>query len=125
LLTRYTIPAILWITISTILLTLPGSSFPKENWLSDLSIDKWIHLAMFGLMVFLLCWAFYKSNLAIEKKRGIFIWSAVACFVYGTAMEFIQEYCVVNRSFDVGDILADGAGSAAGLFYSIKRFIKK
>ena len=40
-------------------------------------------------------------------------------------MEFIQKYFIPNRSFDVGDIIADGVGSAIGLLISLKLFIKK
>ena len=44
----------------------------------------------------------------------------VGCF-YGIAMEFVQKYFVPFRSFDLGDIIADGVGCLAGFFYSIKK----
>jgi hypothetical protein len=40
-------------------------------------------------------------------------------------MELVQRYFIPNRSFDGGDIIADGVGSAAGLVYSLKRYVKK
>ncbi len=40
-------------------------------------------------------------------------------------MEFIQKYFIPNRSFDIGDIIADGIGSAAGLLISLRMYIKK
>ena len=39
-------------------------------------------------------------------------------------MEFIQKYFIPNRSFDVGDIVADGVGCAAGLLISLRLYIK-
>ena len=125
LLNRFSIPALVWIIISTILLTLPGSAFPKENWLNKIGFDKWVHIAMFGIMVILFCWAIYKSKIATERKRGLFIWTAFACIVYGIAMEFVQQNFIPNRSFDVYDIVADAAGSVIGVVFSIRRFIKK
>jgi VanZ family protein len=40
-------------------------------------------------------------------------------------MEFVQKYFVSNRSFDIGDILADGVGSFLGSAFSIRKYIKK
>ena len=42
--------------------------------------------------------------------------------VYGIAMEIVQKYFIPFRSFDLGDIIADGIGCAAGYFFAIKRF---
>jgi len=50
---------------------------------------------------------------------------AVAGITYGIVMEFIQKYFIPNRSFDIGDIIADAAGSLLGLIYSAWRYIKK
>lgn len=118
---RALIPAILWLLISTILLTLPGSAFPKENWLTWIQFDKWIHFGMFALMVFLFCYGFYKRD---SNTRKHFLAIAIIGIAYGIAMEFVQKYWVPNRSFDIGDILADAAGGLAGLWFS-RRYIKK
>jgi hypothetical protein len=40
-------------------------------------------------------------------------------------MEFVQKYFIYNRSFDEGDIVADALGGALGVYFSIKKFIKK
>jgi VanZ family protein len=42
--------------------------------------------------------------------------------LYGVLMEIVQKYFIPFRSFDLGDILADGIGCVAGYFYAIKRF---
>jgi VanZ family protein len=39
-------------------------------------------------------------------------------------MEFIQKYFIPNRSFDVGDIIADGIGCIIGGIVA-GRYIKK
>jgi hypothetical protein len=119
------LPAITWLLISTILLTIPGSSFPKENWLEKLWVDKWVHLAMFSIMVFLWCWATMKIPQSTTQRKKTFI--IIACFalVYGSAMEFVQHYLIPNRSFDAGDIIADAAGCGAGFIFSWTRYIKK
>jgi VanZ family protein len=60
-----------------------------------------------------------------NRLRKIFIWIGIIGLVYGAGMEFVQKYFIPNRSFDIGDIIADGIGSAIGVFYSTRRFIKK
>jgi len=114
-----------WFIISTVLLTLPGKAFPKENWLEKIWFDKWVHIGMFSIMVFLWCWATLRMNFDKVKLKRVFITIALAWLAYGTGMEFVQKYFVANRSFDTGDIIADGVGCFIGLIYSISRYIKK
>ncbi|MBI5371037.1 MAG: VanZ family protein [Sphingobacteriales bacterium] len=118
-------PGVFWLLLCTLLLTLPGSAFPTEDWLDKIWFDKWVHTGLFGILV--VCWCRGISQSAPGKKRAIqlFIWITVASICYGTAMEFVQKYFVVNRSFDTGDIIADAAGSLAGYFFSRRIYIKK
>jgi VanZ family protein len=119
------IPAIAWLILSIILLTLPGSSFPKENWFDKIWLDKWIHIGMFAIMVILWCWAMLKKNPDGIRLRTLFIWIGLASLAYGIGMEFVQKYFIPNRSFDVGDIIADGFGCTLGVIYSSRRYVKK
>jgi VanZ family protein len=119
------LPAIGWIILSTVLLTLPGSVFPKENWLDLIWFDKWVHIGMFSIMAFFLCWGIYKNGISVKKLLKYFIISAMACLAYGIVMEFVQKNYIPNRSFDAGDIIADGVGSLLGLIFSVKMYIKK
>lgn len=117
--------AISWLIISIILLTLPGSAIPKEDWLGKIWIDKWVHIGMFALMVFLWCRVILKKYLLNEKLKIFFFLIAEVCLAYGIGMEFIQKYFIPNRSFDVGDIIADAVGCSIGLLFCIRRYIKK
>jgi len=117
--------AIGWFIISVILLTLPGSAIPKEDWLGKIWIDRWVHIGMFSIMVFLWCKTMLKMDIENKKLKIIFFFIAEICFGYGIGMEFVQKYFIPNRSFDVGDIIADAIGCSVGLVYSIRRYIKK
>jgi hypothetical protein len=118
------IPAISWLIISTVLLTIPGSTFPKENWLDKIWFDKWVHIGMFAIMVTLWCWAMLKIYSVDTRLRTIFIWIGLLSLGYGIGMEFVQKYCINNRSFDEGDIIADAVGCTVGLLFTL-RYIKK
>ncbi|HEX4875773.1 MAG TPA: VanZ family protein [Chitinophagaceae bacterium] len=119
------LPAIAWLTITTILLVLPGSSFPQEDWLSKIWFDKWVHIGLFAVMTFLWGRMVRNNNSNISIKRKWILYVAVAVLLYGIGMEFIQKYFVPNRSFDNGDIAADAAGSFLGFLLYNRMYIKK
>jgi VanZ family protein len=107
---RYKSVALGWLVLMCILFFLPGSAFPQENWLDQIHFDKWVHVGLFAVLLFL--W------------RSSFDWSAnyyvilllFCALAYGLAVEFIQKFWVANRSFDLFDVLFDMIGSALGLF---------
>jgi VanZ family protein len=119
------LPGAGWLIISTILLTLPGSAFPKENFLDKIFFDKWVHIGLFAIMVFLFCWSFRKKNFSLNKLKRVFYLIFFLVVAYGISMEFVQKYYVPNRGFELGDIVADTIGAGLGLFYSVRRYIKK
>ena len=116
--------AIGWLIMTIVLLTLPGSAFPKENWLSKLWVDKWVHVVLFAILVALWCRAIGKTGKR-NLLRKYFVWVTILGIAYGTGMEFVQKYLVANRSFDVADIISDAAGCLAGFGFSLARYIKK
>ena len=80
---------------------------------------------MFAIMVFFICWGIYKKGINAKKLLGYFIISAITCLAYGIVMEFLQKNYIPNRSFDIGDVIADGVGSLLGVIFCAKVYIKK
>jgi VanZ family protein len=119
--------AIGWFITSIVLLTLPGTAFPQEDWLDKVWFDKWVHIGMFALLVLLWCLAIRSLKKDIFSRKLIRVFSIIAIIFlgYGIGMEFIQKNFIPYRSFDSGDIIADAVGCAAGLIFSVKRYIKK
>ena len=93
-----------------ILFYLPGSAFPKDNILTRIYFDKWVHLGIFAALVFLWRSAFH------FRFRGYHALILLAAMVYGMLVELIQDRWVTNRSYDPYDFLADVAGSFLGLY---------
>ena len=123
---RFFLPALIWIIICTILFTLPASAFASERWYTKIPMfDKWVHIGLIAIMALLFCWGIYKRKHDDEKKRRNFILTGIICLGYGIMIEFIQRHFIPNRSFDMGDIIADGVGSLAGVIYSFRKYIKK
>lgn len=122
---RYYLPAMGWLVLILFLCTMPGSEIPKISWLDKLHADKVVHFILFGGTVILLAYGYFKQKGQISGRMLFSI--ALVVTLYGLAIEFIQKYLVVNRSFDMLDVVADGAGAIMGalIFRLIgKRFLK-
>jgi len=118
------IPAIFWLIISTILLTLPGSAIPKADWLDKIWIDKWAHIGMFFMMVFLLLQTIPKKKQNTSIKTTVILVTNAA-FLYGIGIEFIKKYFIPDRSFDILDIAADAIGCGLGMTFWLRNSLKK
>lgn len=122
---RYYLPAMGWIILILFLCTLPGEAIPQTSFLDKLHVDKIVHFVLFGSTVVLLAYGIHKQKGAVSKWA--LCWMVVLATLYGLAIEFIQKYLVVHRSFDLYDVLADGLGAAAGalVFWWVgRRFLK-
>lgn len=84
------------------MLVLPNETFPEVK---IVDIDKVVHIIVFGGMTF--NFYMWKPNYKIHILIG--------GIVYGIAMEFVQEYWCVNRSFAISDMIADAIGCLVGL----------
>jgi VanZ family protein len=113
--------ALTWLILVTILLCLPGGILPKKNWLNKIFFDKWVHIFLFAMLN--IFWLRFAIDFRGKKIRLIIITTGI-CVLYGISMEFVQEFFIPNRSFNVGDIAADIAGSIIGAFV-VGRYIKK
>ena len=101
-----------YLVFISILFCLPGSALPKNDWLAKIYFDKWVHIGLFLVLAVLCIWAF-----RLYKRKLLFVLMLILSG-YGLLIEVVQHYFIENRSFDIGDWLADMAGSAAGIWLS-------
>ena len=102
----------------SILFCLPGSSIPKDDWMDKIWADKWVHISIFSVLVFLWC-------LALDVTTfSRYIIMLIVSLLYGLLVEIVQEGFIPNRSFDPGDLVADFIGSITGILIWL-RYIKK
>jgi VanZ family protein len=101
--------AIGWLILISILFFLPGSALPKENWFDKIYIDKWVHVGLFAVLIFL-----WRSSFNWDiNSYNLFL--LLAAVLYGFLVEVVQLYWIPNRSFDMYDVLSDASGSIVGL----------
>ena len=111
--------AIVWFVFISVLFFLPGSALPKEDALDKIYFDKWVHTAFFFILIFLGRYALPVFN--TKANRSILL----LALTYAFGVELIQKYFIPNRSFDLGDVLADMVGSLVAVVFWTRRYIKK
>lgn len=111
-------PALVWLGIVTVLLCLPGAAFPTRKWYSDLQLDKWIHVGLFAITVFLFCFGFQATRKSRFDWRFFMVMGAGIS--YGILMEFMQRWFISHRSFDGWDIVANTVGGVTGFIAAIR-----
>ena len=115
--------AVGWLLFVTILLCIPGSKLPRISWNDQVLLDKWSHIFLFLVLVFLWCRIFLRNTSKFSSKN-IYVTITVLSMIYGIGMEIVQHYFIAFRSFDYGDMIADAIGSIGGYFISVKQFQK-
>ncbi|NBV30613.1 MAG: hypothetical protein EBR98_03550 [Chitinophagaceae bacterium] len=124
-----------WLLFTTYLLVIPSSGdsgkfrrwleeFGLDEYLKEFEADKIVHIILFFILVTLWCWAVAELKISYLSKFLSFVIVAQTWFLYGIAMEFVQEYLKNGRSFDVKDMIADGIGCTIALLISLL-FLRK
>jgi VanZ family protein len=115
------LPAISWFLVSLVLLTLPGSVFPHEDWYDKIQMDKWIHISLFFGLCFLFAYPLVKYGLKANVLLPWLLLITAVAVAYGVIIEFVQRDFIPNRSFDVWDILADTIGCVLAFTWAWKK----
>jgi VanZ family protein len=102
--------AVLWCCVIIVLCSVPGSTIPKVTLFEH--VDKLVHALMFFVFVFL-----WTKALGQQKLFQIII----VAIVFGIAIEFYQKYCIVGRSMDPWDAVADSVGAIVWLVPWLKK----
>ena len=106
-----------WTLFTVALLCMPGSMVPGTGIFGIPNLDKIVHVILFGSNVLFWGLHYREGGRSRLQLRPIFLITTVFAIVLGVMMEYVQLYFVPNRSFDVGDIMADAAGAVlAGLW---------
>ncbi|TAH25252.1 MAG: VanZ family protein [Cytophagales bacterium] len=110
---------ILWALLILILTLTPGKFIPKVDYWAFFSLDKYVHISIFFIQVFLILWN-ARTLRVIDKK--IYFISILIGVSYGALIEVIQLF-IPQRSFEWNDLLANtfGVFLACVLFYLLEK----
>ena len=107
---RYTI-AIVWVVFIAILHAIPGSDFPEFSFSDFFQLDKFIHVVIFTIGVFL-----FAVALKEQQKIQFLRYVAISYVAYGLLLEIFQGLFFVERSADILDWLSDTIGVILGVW---------
>lgn len=119
MLIRYTWPAIVWSLVILIATLIPGKAIPKVGFFQ---IDKVVHFFIFGVLMFLSCYALKKTYQYTGKPLRFIRIALIYSLALGIIIELIQQY-VPGRGPSVADVVANSIGVALG--YGIFRLLQK
>ena len=105
-------PAILWAIFVLCLSIIPGPKFPSS--FSIPHLDKIVHFTFYSVMTILFVNGWNKS-----KKRKDF-WVIGLVIYYGFTIELVQHFLIIQRYFDLWDVLANSVGAVIGYWVNFK-----
>lgn len=114
---RHTRYAFLWAFLILVLCGIPGRDIPHFSFLEMLSFDKFVHAALFFILIVLFIRGFSQQNDSRFIKTYPRSIAFAFCIVYGGALELMQDAVFEERSADVFDFIANSFGSVTGLIF--------
>ena len=119
------IPALVWWFVVLILMCTPGKDLPElGSWTELISLDKLIHIGVFGLLAYLFMRPVAIRDINISIKKQTFLKIAIAGSIWGLTLEFVQRFWIPGRSMDLMDFVADAIGCMLAYLCSKKYLIK-
>jgi len=92
-----------------------------ESWMDFVSVDKFGHAVVYGILTILILRGFFTKNSKKVLAASTLVLAAVISSAYGVSMEIMQFSFFPNRFFEVLDIIANIIGSIIGV-YIFKHF---
>lgn len=112
---RSNLAGILWALFILLLSGVPNEEVPEPNFLDLSFLDKLVHLFFYSVLAFLLAHGYMRQYrfriLQLHAKK----WSFITAFLYGGLIEAMQYGVFPDRSFELGDALANGIGAGVGI----------
>lgn len=112
--TRFLRLAIVWALIIAALCLTPGKALPSWEWADLLSVDKLVHMLMFGALSYLIARGLRDRSVNTWSDGRILLISGLLSFSYGALMEVLQEMPGLGRNGDLVDLTANTIGAVVG-----------
>lgn len=114
--TRFLRLAIAWALLIAFLCLTPGKALPQWEWADLLSVDKVVHMLMFGALSYLLARGIKDREGNSWSYGRILLVAGLLSFAYGALMELLQETPGLGRNGDLVDLTANSIGAVVGAY---------
>lgn len=112
--TRFLRLAIVWALIIAALCLTPGKALPSWKWADLLSVDKMVHMLMFGVLSYLCARGLRDRSVNRWSDGRVLLTAGSLSFAYGALMEVLQEIPGLGRHGDLVDLTANTIGALVG-----------
>ncbi len=110
---KYNVASLLWALLILALCLMPGKDLPS---ITILEFDKLVHFLIYLLLALLMYYGWKKQDSFLSLHHHTVMKILAITFIYGFAVEVIQELFTADRHFDIFDALANSTGAAAGCY---------
>ena len=111
---RFFLPAIVWFILIFVACAIPGNDVPQFSLLELLAFDKWVHAAIFFVLVILLMRGM-KFTYPRTAHMTVALLALAIAIPYGGLLEIMQGAFFADRSADFYDFIANTFGAACGV----------
>lgn len=112
--TRFLRLALAWALLIAFLCLTPGKNLPQWEWADLLSVDKLVHMLMFGVLSYLLARGLRDRTTNTWTDGRILLVAGLLSVAYGGLMELLQDIPGLGRNGDVVDLTANTLGAVVG-----------
>ncbi|MFL5731210.1 MAG: VanZ family protein [Cytophagaceae bacterium] len=120
---RYNLFTIAWAVLILAVTLTPGASMPDLSIWDLLSFDRFAHLFVFSVLVFLMTIGFTKQYTSLFLRFNAARLAFLFSFGYSLVLELLQEI-IPGRSVEINDVIANSTGCLLGslVFYLIYKY---
>ena len=111
---RFSIPAILWAAFILFVSILPGGTAEQALIFGFFPVDTLVHLVLYAGLVFLLMVGFSKQHTSYNLRYYPASFAVTLACLYGLGIELLQEFVIVQRNFEIYDLVANISGAIIG-----------
>ncbi len=114
-----------WGLLILILCLIPGKDLPSWGWADVVSLDKFVHAGMFGLLSIFIYRGFLVQYPEASKRSNHIAGALIISALYGVATEVMQGTLLTDRIADPMDQLANIVGIALAWYVITKKMWTK
>jgi len=109
-------PGTFWAVFIFVLSVTPPNNYPVCNMFGFIPMDKFGHWGCYGLLISCYLPALQRQYKNVKSRFIAEIILIALAISFGVTIEFIQRLPIVNRDFEVMDMVADAVGCFSGYF---------
>jgi VanZ family protein len=113
------LPAVLWTALIFTLSSVPAASLHLPAFWDLFSLDKLAHASFYAVLFLVWHYSLKKNNAVIKRNRLLQL--LICCMAYGGLLELFQGYCLINRTADWVDELANTIGASSAFIYIVRK----